>query len=120
MLKPVITRIVDPTARVMTDEWTGYQGITNHFSAHETVNHSKKEYARGDVTTNTVEGFFAIFKRGLYGTFHSVSPRHLHRYVEEFAFRYNHRKDDDGQRTVEAIQSADGVRLTRKDYLADR
>ena len=70
-----------------------------------------REYVRGDVTTNTVEGFFSLLKRGVYGTFHSVSKKHLHRYVAEFEFRYNGRYLDDGARTVLAIKKAEGKRL---------
>ena len=117
VLKPVITRNVKPSARIMTDEWIGYRGLNAVYAGHDTVNHSAKEYARGDVTTNTVEGFFAIVKRGLYGTFHSVSKKHLDRYMSEFEFRYNHRKMDDGARTVAAIQAADGRRLTYKEQV---
>jgi hypothetical protein len=82
------------------------------------VAHGRGEYARGDVCTNTVEGFFAILKRGVYGTFHSVSKKHLHRYVSEFEFRYNHRHMEDGQRLMLAIQAADGRRLTYKQQIA--
>ena len=63
------------------------------------------------MTTNTVEGFFSILKRGVYGTFHSVSKHHLHRYLSEFEFRYNTRKLDDGERTLAAIRRAEGKRL---------
>lgn len=101
----------------MTDEWVGYRGLNAVYASHETVNHSAAEYARGDVTTNTIEGFFALVKRGLYGTFHSVSKKHLDRYMSEFEFRYNHRKMDDGARTVAAIQAADGRRLTYKEQV---
>jgi hypothetical protein len=59
---------------------------------HETVNHEIGEYVRGDVHTNTVEGYFSILKRGIIGTFHSVSEQHLQRYMHEFDFRYNHRQ----------------------------
>lgn len=116
-LKPAIAKVVAPTARIMTDEWIGYHGLRVVYAGHDKVNHSKKEYARGDVTTNTVEGFFAIVKRGLYGTFHSVSKKHLDRYMGEFEFRYNYRKMDDGARTVAAIQAADGRRLTYKEQI---
>lgn len=65
----------------------------------------------GDVTTNAVEGFFSILKRGMIGTFHSVSKQHLHRYVAEFEYRYNTRHMEDGERTVTAIRKAAGKRL---------
>ena len=70
---------------------------------------------RGDVFTNTIEGVFALLKRGIHGTFHSVSREHLHRYLSEFEFRYNTRKCDDGERTRLAIRAADGRRLTYRD-----
>jgi hypothetical protein len=75
------------------------------------VNHARKEYARGDVTTNTVEGFFSLIKRGLYGVYHSVSKQHLHRYLAEFQYRYNTRKMSDGDRVTQAIKQAVGKRL---------
>jgi transposase-like protein len=103
---------VEPAAQIHTDEskvyyYLGMPWPGGHFS----VNHSRGEYARGNVTTNTVEGFFSLLKRGLYGTFHSVSKKHLHRYCDEFAFRYNTRAMDDGERTLEAIRASEGKRL---------
>jgi transposase-like protein len=86
-LRPIMTAQIDKKARLMTDDAKVYNKIGKHFASHESVNHSAKEYARGDVTTNTVESSFAILKRGLYGTFHSVSEKHLQRYANEFDFR---------------------------------
>ncbi len=102
---------VDRSARIMTDERPTYRAIGKQYAGHDVVNHSRGEYARGDVTTNTVEGFFSLLKRGVYGTFHSISRTHLHRYVSEFTFRYNTRKLDDGERTMQAIRGAEGKRL---------
>ncbi len=103
---------VDFNARLMTDENRVYRKIGPEFSGgHHRVTHSHCEYARGDVTTNSVEGFFSILKRGLNGVYHSVSKEHLHRYLSEFEFRYNHRHLNDGQRTIKAIQAAEGKRL---------
>jgi transposase-like protein len=79
--------------RIMTDEHLGYQGLGDHDTTHETVTHSKKEYVRGDVHTNTVESAFGLFKRSLVGSFHQVSVKHLDRYLDEFEFRYNNRKN---------------------------
>ena len=78
---------------------------------HQTVTHSKGEYVRGVVHTNTVEGFFSLFKRGLMGTFHHVSVGHLPRYLAEFDFRYNLRTVTDGERTTAAIKATEGKRL---------
>ena len=111
-LKGAIREHVDRGATIMTDENWAYRGIGNEFKGgHGTVTHSKGEYARGNVHSNTVEGFFAILKRGIIGTFHSVSKQHLHRYLDEFAFRYNTRKLNDDERLIAALRSADGKRL---------
>jgi transposase-like protein len=110
-----ILKNVDRRARIMTDEHVSYTGIGKHFEGgHETVKHSAYEYARGDVTTNTIEGFFSILKRGLNGIYHSVSKKHLHRYLAEYEFRYNHRELDDGARTSAAIKASEGKRLMYK------
>ena len=82
---------------------------------HETVDHGIGEYVRGDVHTNTVEGWFALLKRGVTGTFHHVSEEHLNRYVDEFAFRYNNRETTDAERAVKAIRKIEGKRLYYKD-----
>ena len=80
-------------SRIMTDEWQAYRGCDDADTTHETVAHGLKEYVRGDVHTNTVEGAFGLFKRGLIGSFHQVSHKHLDRYLDEFEFRYNNRKN---------------------------
>lgn len=96
----------------MTDDLNLYHGIGKDFAgAHKTVNHTAAEYVRGDATTNTVESFFAIVKRGFYGVYHAVSKKHLHRYMGEFGFRWNTRKTNDGERVKIAIQGAQGKRL---------
>lgn len=113
-LASAISANVCKTARVMTDESACYKTLGKDYASHETVTHSLGEYSRGDVTTNTVEGFFSILKRGVNGTFHSISKKHLHRYVSEFAYKYNTRKMTDGERTVLAIQKSQGKRLMYK------
>lgn len=114
-LKTVILDHVGQTARIITDENSAYTGIgASYAGGHETINHGAGEYARGDVTTNTVEGFFGIVKRGLYGIYHAVSDEHLPRYLSEYEFRWNHRELEDGPRTVKAIQGAVGKRLLYK------
>jgi transposase-like protein len=115
-LQGEILKRVHSSARIMTDEHTSYTGIGKHFDGgHDSVKHSAYEYARGDVTTNTVEGFFSILKRGLNGIYHSVSKEHLHRYLAEFEFRYNRRELQDGQRIVAAIRGSEGKRLMYKE-----
>jgi hypothetical protein len=111
-LKAAIRQVFDPRARIMSDEFLGYKGIGKEFAGgHETVCHSAKEYARGDVNTNTVESSFAIVKRGIIGTYHNVSREYLHRYLWQFDFVWNSRKMNDGERTISAIKAAEGKRL---------
>jgi len=111
-LKAAVRAHIDPSARLMTDENHAYIGLGTEFAGgHEVVNHSAGEYARGDATTNTVEGFFGLFKRGVMGSFHHISEKHMDRYLNEFSFRWDLRKVTDGERTVEAIKSAEGKRL---------
>jgi transposase-like protein len=101
--------------RLHTDESKFYVMVGREFAAHETVNHSVKEYARDDVTTNTVEGYFSIFKRGMKGVYQHCSEKHLHRYLAEFDFRYNYRESlgfDDTVRTIAAVRGGEGKRLT--------
>lgn len=111
-LKAAIREIVDPQARLITDDFPSYIGIGPEYAGgHESVCHSAREYVRGDVHTNTAESSFAIVKRGLMGIYHSVSKKYLHRYLWQFDFVWNHRKLNDGERTVLAIKSAEGKRL---------
>lgn len=118
-LKDAIREQVHGTATIMTDELTSYSGIGDHFEGgHHTVNHSKDEYRRGEAGTNEVEAYFALLKRGIMGSFHHVSKKHLDRYCDEFSFRWNYRKVSDGLRTVEAIKSGEGRRLMYKDPVA--
>lgn len=112
-LKTAIRENVDPSSMILTDEWAAYRGIGKEFKrGHFAVNHGAGEYARGGAHVNTAESFFALLKRGVYGSFHHVSKRHLHRYCDEFSFRWNTRKAKDGERTTEALLSVGGRRLT--------
>jgi hypothetical protein len=99
----------------MTDQWCAYLSIGRRFASHETVNHSEEEWARGDVHTNTVEGFFSVFKRGMKGIYQHCDERHLHRYLAEFDFRYSNRSAlgvEDIERSNRALKGAVGKRLT--------
>lgn len=112
---PILKAQIAKKTRLMTDEARIYDNAGENFASHETVNHGRKEYARGDVTTNTVESSFALLKRGLIGTFHHVSEKHLQRYADEFDFRWNHRESmgyNDEQRTTKAMKGISGKRLT--------
>jgi len=118
-LKAVIAENVNKSAKIMTDEWSGYRGLRNAGWSHEAVCHSMYEFVRGDVTTNGIEGFFGMLKRGLNGIYHSVSRKHLHRYLSEFQFRHNNNELTDGQRTVAAIKAAQGKRLTYAEQVGE-
>lgn len=115
-LKAVINDVVAVDAHLMTD--TGMLRNKTTGRKHSLVNHLADEYVRYDegvcVTTNTVEGYFATLKRGINGVYHHVGRKHLHRYLSEFDFRYNARKDTDGQRALDALKGFEGKRLTYK------
>ncbi len=111
----IVKENIAKETRLMTDESNLYKKVGREFASHETVNHSNKEYARGDVTTNTIESYFSVFKRGMKGVYQHCSEKHLHRYLAEFDFRYNYRSSlgfDDTQRTIAAIRGGEGKRLT--------
>lgn len=116
-LKPILMAQVDLQSTVYTDDFSAYKKakLKRDFGDHQTVNHSAKEYVRGNVHTNTIEGYFSIFKRGMYGTYQHVSSHHLHRYTSEFDFRYNHREKlgySDSERAAVALKGISGKRLT--------
>lgn len=114
-LKPILKEQIFPKSDLRTDESNLYTQIGKGFASHETVNHSIKEYVRGDAHTNTVEGYFSLLKRGIYGVYHHVSEQHLKRYLCEFDFRYNERivlGVDDVERAARALRGIVGKRLT--------
>ncbi len=118
-LKGAIREMVDKKARIITDEHSSYVGIGLEYAGgHQSVCHSVKEYARGDVHTNTAESSFALIKRGIVGIYHNVSKQYLHRYLWQFDFVWNNRELNDGERTILAIQSAEGKRLMYKPPIA--
>jgi transposase-like protein len=111
-LRPIIVKSASRKSYLMTDESTVYPKIGREFAGHGTVNHSAKEYVRGSFWyTNTVESYFALLKRGVYGTFHSLSEAHLYRYLAEFDFRHNTRTMSDAERGDELLRGAKGKRL---------
>lgn len=114
-LDKIATKHADKASILNTDEALRYVRMGKRFKAHEVINHSNGEYARGTTTTNSVEGFFAVLKRGMYGTYQHVSEAHLHRYLREFDFRFSHREKlgfDDTTRAGIALRNAKGRRLT--------
>ena len=112
-----VREMVDTSADLMTDERRCYKPVGREYASHQSVHHRIGEYVRGDVTTNTIEGFFAGLKRQIKGTHHSVSPKHLHRYISEIEYKYNTRQVNDGERTRLAIKAGYGKRLTYKEQV---
>jgi hypothetical protein len=111
----IVRENVARETRLMTDESHLYTGAHKYFDSHETVHHTSKEYVRGDVTTNTVESYFSVFKRGMRGTYQHCAEKHLHRYLAEFDFRHNNRIAlgvNDGERAEQLAKGIVGKRLT--------
>lgn len=111
-VREVLVTQVSRKSHLMTDDSLVYYWLGREFDKHERVNHSRDEYVRGGAHVNTAESYFAVLKRGIMGSFHSVSEAHLQRYADEFAFRWNHRKTDDHERANAIIKATAGKRLT--------
>lgn len=115
-LKAVINEVVEADAHLMTDSGVLKRSFKDR--KHSLVNHQADEYVRYEegicVTTNTIEGYFSLLKRGINGVYHHVGRKHLHRYLGEFDFRYNNRETTDGERAEEALKGFAGKRLTYK------
>jgi transposase-like protein len=110
-----MAKAADMQSRLMTDESKLYGSLGKEFASHETVNHAAREYARGDVNTNTVEGMFGVFKRGMVGVYQHCGEQHFQRYLDEFTFRFNNRSKlgiEDNARAVRAAKGMEGKRLT--------
>lgn len=104
-LKEMVRANVHPASMVMTDSLMAYKGLDKHFGSHEIIHHEKNEFVDGDIHTNTVEGFFSLLKRGIIGIYHQTSKKHLQRYCDEFAYRYNTRKLKDCDRFTLSLQN---------------
>jgi transposase-like protein len=114
-LRPIIEAQIDGASIVYTDEGGASKKLGRLFDKHDSVNHSLGEYVRGDIHTNTIEGYFSILKRGINGVYHHVSQQHLKRYLAEFDFRYNERMAlgvNDRARSAKAVKGIVGKRLT--------
>jgi transposase-like protein len=110
-LQPLIREAVEAGAAIFSDELKSYEGLSDEYR-HAVINHAI-EYVNGNTHTNTIENFWALLKRGLHGTYISVEPFHLFRYIDEQAFRYNYRKDmNDADRFSAAVSQITGKRLT--------
>ncbi|MDQ3686864.1 MAG: IS1595 family transposase [Acidobacteriota bacterium] len=119
-LRDVLREYVAPQANICTDSSPSYSGVDKEFASHESVNHKEGEYVRGSVHVNSCESVHALLKRGVIGTYHHWSVKHLHRYLSEFDFRFNLRKVEDGERTLEALKGFEGKRLMYKDPVKKR
>lgn len=111
----IVVQNVARESRLLTDESRLYRGADAHVAEHDSVNHYSKEWVRGDVHTNTIEGCFSVFKRGMRGTYQHCAEKHLHRYLAEFDFRYNNRVAvgvDDATRAGKMLKGVVGKRLT--------
>ena len=119
-LRPILLHNIEYGARIMTDTGTVLHGAI-HPRKHDQVNHSDEEYVRYEngvcISTNTIEGFFSLLKRGINGIYHHVGSQHLHRYLSEFDFRYNSRKITDGERSCRLIGRVTGKRLTYRELV---
>ena len=110
-LREFIQEHASEEATINTDGYLGYKGLDRHFAAHEVVDHNEGEFVRGSAYTNTAESWFALLKRGVYGSFHHISDKHLDRYVDEFSFRWDNRKTTDMERAIETVYQVAGKRL---------
>jgi hypothetical protein len=117
-IRPILREHVETGTTIQTVEATVYHYMHDDFPDHDVVTHSKKEYARREngrlITSNTVEGYFSLLKRGIYGTYHHVGIPYLQQYLNEFDFRYNNRKVTDMERSGSALKACEGKRLTLK------
>ena len=114
-IKPIVDANLSKESRLMTDQAAYYKKIGQEFAGHEAVDHSKEEWKRGDCHTNTLEGYFSVFRRGMKGVYQHCDEKHLHRYLAEFDFRYNNRVArgvNDEQRASKMVEGVVGKRLT--------
>lgn len=112
-LQTIMGQNIAHGARVHTDEAAHYTWMRDHF-VHEVVSHSNREYVRGDVTTNRIEGAFGHFKRAVHGVYHKVSDEHLDRYLQMFTFRWNRRQMGEGERVNDLLKRTQGTRISYK------
>jgi len=117
-LQPIMLEHVKPSATVVTDAYRSYNGLSTVYN-HITVKHTENNYITvGEDHTNNIEGFWSLLKRGIIGIYHNVSPKHLHRYCNEFGYRYNSRKVADVTRFEDAFKRVNNIRLTYTKLIA--
>jgi len=111
-LKSFVLQCVDTRSVLLTDEWPSYNKVGKMMGGHKVVNHGRGEYVRGNISTNWIESFWSLLKKGIGGIFHHVSVKHLALYCNEFSFRWNHRNDTDGECFDDALRGVVGKRVT--------
>jgi transposase-like protein len=118
-VKPIMKEHVEAGTNIQTDDSTIYHWVHEDFPKHDVVNHHRKEYSRYEdgrhITTNTVEGYFGLFKRSIYGTYHHIGMGYMQQYLNEADFKYNNRKMPDSERTLLALKAIEGKRLTLRE-----
>lgn len=116
-LKPMIRDMIAPGMTIVTDNFGAYSGLNGDYS-HQIVNHTAKEYVRGAYHTNTLEGYWSLIKRGIYGIYHHASAKHMQRYCDEFTYRYNTRLQGEGERFNNVLYRTVNKRLKYKELIA--
>jgi transposase-like protein len=114
-LKPIINEMMQDGSIVITDEWLGYSNFSENYN-HVIINHRENEYVRGGFTTNNVENFWSLLKRGIYGIYHQVSPKHLSKYCDEFSFRFNARNASTNDKFDYSLKNS--TKLSYKELIA--
>ena len=114
VIKPIVRTVVSKDAVIITDGHGAYKDLHKEFAGHEIVMHDQGEYVKGRFHTNSIEGFWSIMKRGIYGIYHQVSPKHLHRYCNEFGYRYNNREQTGVEKFEGALKKVSETRITYK------
>lgn len=114
-LKPIIEEMMQEGSIVVSDEWLGYSNLSKNYN-HVVINHRENEYVRGGFTTNNVENFWSLLKRGIYGIYHQVSPKHLDKYCDEFSFRFNARNATTNEKFDYSLINS--TKLTYRDLIS--
>ncbi len=117
-LQGFVTDHAEPGSTVYTDEHRAYFGLHGDYR-HKTIQHKIKQYVDGQAHTNGIESFWSLLKRGYIGTYHLISPKHLQRYIDEFAGRHNARRQDTVRQMAGLVRGMEGKRLQYKELIAD-
>jgi transposase-like protein len=112
VLLPILDANISKDATVVTDGLRAYRKLGDSYKLHVVVNHANDEWTKGEFSTNTIEGFWSIFKRGIIGVYHQTSPKHLHRYCDEFSYRYENRDTTSVQKFANAVAGTNKARIT--------